>query len=291
MRMSLHTLHSEALTVVIDSAGAEMHSLKTHNGEELLWQADADVWGRHAPHLFPIVGRLNDDEVRHAGKSYPMSQHGFARDMDFQLESSSDTACTLLLSDSEESRKHFPFGFEFRVHYELEGATLRIGYDVKNTGDQPLPFSVGAHPAFNWPLTPSADRDRHSIEFEYEESADIRQLDAGLVKPDSIPTPLEGNTLKLKDDLFENDALVFDQHRSRQVTLKAEAAPSITIRFDDFPHLGIWTKPGADFICIEPWQGHASATDFSGEFADKPGIVTLDIGEQRMWWFSIEVTP
>ena len=270
--MSSHTLHSAALTVVIDSAGAEMHSLKTNKGEELLWQADANVWGRHAPHLFPIVGRLNDDEVRHEGVNYPMSQHGFARDMDFSFESASDTACTLLLTDNEETRKHFPFSFEFRVHYELQGNTLRIGYDVKNTGDKPLPFSVGAHPAFNWPITPAADRDSHSIEFEYEETADIRQLDAGLVKPEAIATPVEGSTLKLRDELFNDDALVFDKHKSRQVTLKAEGAPAITVHFDDFPHLGIWTKPGANFICIEPWQGHASATDFTGEFADKPGV-------------------
>jgi len=288
--MPTHHLISDYLSVTIDSAGAEMHSIKTSQGQELLWQADESVWGRHAPHLFPIVGRLNDDTVKHNGGSYTMTQHGFARDMEFTIESSSDNHCTLLLTENDESKQRYPFKFAFRVHYELDKNTLRIGYDVTNSGEETLPFSVGAHPAFNWPLSDDADRSQHVIEFEHEEPADIRQLDNGLLKPQGIPSPLDGKTLHLKDELFELDALIFDQHKSREVVYKADNAPTITVSFADFPHLGIWTKPGAGFVCIEPWQGHSSGTDFRGEFSDKPGSIKLQAGEQRQWWFSVKVS-
>jgi len=285
------TLKSDALTAVIHAQGAELHSLKTAEGDELIWQADPDYWARHAPHLFPIVGRLANDTLKHNGKSYSMTQHGFARDMLFEIEQSSDTECTFLLRDNETTLEKYPFHFEFRVHFLLNNNSLSISYQVTNTGDEVLPCSVGAHPAFNWPLPGNAGRDNHHIEFTETETCDINRLDAGLVKSDTFPWPwaTENNGFKLHDSLFEPDAMIFTEHYSREVTYTGEQGPAITVKFDDFPHLGIWSVPGAGFVCIEPWQGHSSAVDFEGDFSDKPGLVKIQPNENQSWTMDILV--
>lgn len=287
--MDAHTLTSDDLTAVVSADGAELHSLITHDGHELIWQADKKWWGRHAPHLFPIVGRLNDDKLVHHGQHYPMTQHGFARDMPFSFETRDQNATTLLLKDNADTRAKYPFAFELRIDFELDGNCLRIRYSISNPGTSPLPCSIGAHPAFNWPIAPNHSRDDHRIVFQQNEPAPISRLDNGLLKADEIASPVVGNELLLDDALFVDDAIIFTRHQSRQVRYQGPQGPTIRVDFEDFPHLGIWTVPGAGFVCIEPWQGHSSPVNFTGNFSEKPGAVTITPGGQQQWTMSVTV--
>lgn len=289
--MQINSLHSDVLSVTIANQGAEIQSIKDAAGNEYLWQADPSVWGRHAPHLFPVVGRLQNDTLIYKGNDYPMSQHGFARDQIFSIESHSDHECSLLLQDNDDTLKHYPFHFELRIHYSLDHNTLNITYDVSNSGTEVLPCSIGAHPAFNWPLPGNSSREQHRLVFAMKEDCTINRLDSGLIRPDAFPSPVKDHSLELEDSLFEADAMIFTKHQSRQVSLQSASRAAITINFTDFPHLGIWSKPGAGFICIEPWQGHSDPLDFHGEFSDKPGIVHIAPGQTRRWQMAISVTP
>jgi galactose mutarotase-like enzyme len=287
----LHALSSDRLLVAIGHHGAELQSLRTHDGCELLWQGDPAVWGRRSPSLFPIVGRLKDDALLHKGRRYSLSKHGFARDRDFQLESADASRAVFVLKDDTQTRAHYPFAFELRLEYALHGNGLSVTYRVRNPDTEPLYVSLGAHPAFVWPLAPGVPREAHSIVFMDEETAPIRRLNDGLIAAQPIPTPVEGRTLKLRDGLFADDALIFDRLRSRRLSYSAPGTPVIRVDFEDFPHLGIWTKPGAGYICIEPWQGYDSPEQFAGEFRDKPGVVALLGGRERSWRYSIHVDP
>ncbi|MBI2780017.1 MAG: aldose 1-epimerase family protein [Gammaproteobacteria bacterium] len=287
--MPIYTLRSDALSVAVSTQGAELQSLKTANGQELLWQADPAVWARHAPHLFPIVGRLKNDTLVHEGKSYPMTQHGFARDLPFECETASAASCTMLLKDDAETRRRYPFSFELRITHTLHGNCLEIIYALRNPASVDLLASVGTHPAFVWPLSADAERLQHKIIFDENEPAPIRRLAGGLVKPESYTTPVQGRELSLCDELFVDDVIFFDQLQSRSLRYSAPGAPTVRVDFADFPHLGIWTKPGAGFVCIEPWQGHASPQEFDGEFRDKPGVVSVTAGEERVWRYTIAV--
>lgn len=285
--MTDYTLRSPDLSVKVSAKGAELQSLKMADGLELLWQADPKVWARHAPHLFPIVGRLKNDTLRHEGKTYNMTPHGFARDLEFTCTAHSDTQCTMLLSDSEQTRARYPFAFELRITHALEGNTLIITYALRNPADTELLASVGTHPAFNWPLKPGIERSAHSMIFERDEPAPIRRVASGLIKAQSFPTPVKNRVLNLADELFVDDVVIFDKPNSRVLTYGAPGAPKIKVKFPDFPHLGIWTKPGAGFVCIEPWQGHASPEDFDGEFRAKPGVIVIAPKSERVWRYTI----
>lgn len=289
--MQIYSLRSKMLTVAISSDGAEMHSIKDAAGNEYLWQADSSVWGRHAPHLFPIVGRLQNDTLIYKGNKYPMSQHGFARDNVFALENHNDRECSLLLKDNEDTFKQYPFNFELRIHYSLDNNKLKIVYDIMNSGQEVLPCSVGAHPAFNWPLPGSPGRDQHSIVFSMKETCTMKRLDSGLIKSEAFSWPVRDQTLELEDSLFEDDAMILTEHQSRQVTLQSPGKAAVTVSFADFPHLGIWSKPAAGFVCIEPWQGHSDPLEFNGEFPDKPGVVHIAPGQSRQWEMAITITP
>ena len=287
--MSDYTLHSADLSVKLASHGAELQSLKTAAGLELLWQADPKVWARHAPHLFPIAGRLKNDTLIHEGKSYPLTSHGFARDLEFICVEQSTQHCTLLLSDSEQTRARYPFAFELRITHTLQAKTLTITYTLRNPAAQYLLASVGAHPAFMWPLQEGIARTAHTITFAHDEPAPIRRVQDSLIKTQSFPTPVQGRVLHLKDELFAEDVIIFDALKSRSLMYSAPGAPKLQFDFADFPHLGIWTKPGAGFVCIEPWQGHASPEGFTGEFRDKPGVVSIAPHAERAWRYSITV--
>ncbi|MEW6352876.1 MAG: aldose 1-epimerase family protein [Pseudomonadota bacterium] len=287
--MTDYILRSPALSVKIASRGAELQSLQTAAGRELLWQADPAVWGRHAPHLFPIVGRLKNDTLRHAGKAYPLTNHGFARDLEFTCVEQSATQCTLLLSDSEQTRARYPFAFELFITHRLDGATLVITYRLRNPAAEPLYASIGAHPAFNWPLQDGAERTAHTITFAQDEPAPIRRIRDGLIVAERFATPVQGRVLRLRDVLFVDDVVLFDALHSRSLVYSAPGAPKIHLTFPGFPHLGIWTKPGAGFVCIEPWQGHASPEEFDGEFRDKPGVIGVAPRGEQSWQYGISV--
>ena len=279
--MDRHVLSNGYLSAAVKAEGAELCSLCDAEGTEMLWQANP-VWPRHAPVLFPIVGRLAGDALHHAGKTYRLTQHGFARDRRFAWLSRSPTSCRLVLHDDGETRALYPFAFRLEVTFTLEDDALTQNFTVTNTGREVLPASIGAHPAFVWPLRPGLEQTDHQLEFEEDEPAPIRRLQDGLLKPEPDPTPITGRVLALDPSLFDADALILDQPASHSVRYGAPGAETIEISWEGFRQLGIWRRAGGDFICIEPWFGMASPVGWDDDFARKPGLMLIPPGESKV---------
>jgi galactose mutarotase-like enzyme len=283
-----HTLRSDGITAIIAPVGAELISLKNRQGMQFLWQA-GPAWPRHSPILFPIVGRLKNDALRHRGRVYPMTQHGFARDRRFGWTERGSTSCTLTLTDDAETRSRYPFAFRLAVSYTVEQAHLDVAFEVTNSGDEVLPASIGGHPAFNWPLAPGLEKEAYRLTFSDEEAESIRRLKDGLLRAKREPNPIRGKTLALAEQLFEDDAIILDRPASHAVRYAADSGPSIEVSWQGFPQLGIWSKPGTPLLCIEPWHGFASPLDFDGEFIGKPGLMLIAPGEKRILKYRIGV--
>jgi galactose mutarotase-like enzyme len=276
-----HTLRSDEITATIAAHGAELCSLQNPQGLELLWQA-GPAWPRHAPLLFPIVGRLKNDQLRHRAKAYPMTQHGFARDLRFDWTERGPASCTLTLTDNAATRTRYPFAFRLSVTYTVNGSELKVALEITNTGNEMLPASIGAHPAFNWPLLPGLAKEAYELTFSSQEPSAVRRLKDGLLRAEPEPTPIRGKTLTLSETLFHEDAIILDRPASHLVRYAAARGPSIEIGWKGFRELGIWSKPaGAPFLCIEPWHGFASPLTFDGEFADKPGVMHIAAAATR----------
>lgn len=276
------------LTARIAPLGAELLSLTDAQGREYMTDADPAFWSGHAPLLFPIVGRLKGDVLRVDGQSYPMRQHGFARRMAWEVVGMSEDAVTFCLTDTLETRAQYPFAFELAVLYAVEGNRLSTVVRVSNPGEEPLPFSFGFHPAFAWPLPEGGDKAGHSITFDQPELQDIRRLDSNGLISRTEPSHLADRTLMLDEALFAADALIWDHLASRRLAYRGPQGPWLEVAFD-LPQLGIWQKPGANFICIEPWQGTADPAGFVGDFADKPGIIHLAPGEEKRLTMDVTV--
>jgi len=288
-----HTIRSGGLSATVKAQGAEMCSLRTDAGVEFVWQA-GPAWPRHAPLLFPIVGRLANDELRHRGSTYRMTQHGFARDSRFRWAERGESRCVLVLEDNETTRALYPFAFRLTAVYTLDESGLDLSLTVANTGSETLPASVGGHPAFNWPLQPGVAKESYALTFANTESSPVRRLDGGLLRAAPEPSPIRGAALPLSDSLFVDDAIIFDRIESHSVRYAAgkgaTAGPSLKMSWQGFRELGVWSKPsGAPFLCIEPWRGHASPAGFDGEFSDKPGLMHIAPGAEERLSFRIEV--
>jgi galactose mutarotase-like enzyme len=284
-----HILKSSGIAATIKAFGAELCSLRNAEGKELLWQA-GEVWPRHSPLLFPIIGRLKNDELHHRGKTYPMTQHGVARDHRFEWLDRKTDSCKLALIDNAETRARYPFAFRLEVTCTAKDADLDIAIAVINTGNEVLPASVGGHPAFCWPLQPGLAKEDYTLTFSDDETAPIRRLEGGLVLPTPQPTPIRGKRLALSERLFDADAIILDRLASTSVRFAPDRGPSIEMSWDGFPQLGIWSKPGgAPFLCIEPWHGFASPVDFDGEFTDKPGLMHIAPAATRSLSYRIRI--
>lgn len=280
-------ISSGDLAARIDPLGAELVSLTDASGAEWMTDADPAFWTGHAPLLFPIVGRLNGDVLRVNGREYPMKQHGFARRMDWELCDAGPDAVTFQLAESGESLAQFPFRFALSARFNVVGSTLGMAVEVSNPGDVVLPFAFGFHPAFAWPLPGGGGKGGHAIIFDQEESQDILRLSEGGLVARHEPTPFAARRLVLDPALFAADALIWDQIASRRIAYRSPAGPWLEVAHN-LPMLGIWQKPGANFICIEPWAGHADPAGFAGEFVTKPGITLLPPGAART--FRMDVT-
>jgi galactose mutarotase-like enzyme len=281
-------LSSTELHAEVNPLGAQLSILRDRNGYDLLWNGDAAVWNGRAPLLFPIVGELANGRYRVGGATYRLARHGFARGKLFEVVATTVDAALFRLQADESTLPIYPFRFELDVRFAVSGATLSITTSVRNMGSESMPASFGYHPALRWPLPYGQERAGHFIEFAGPEPAPIRRLSAaGLLTPQPYPTPVSGRRLVLEDSLFQNDAVIFDQIRSRSVSYGAASGPRIQVSYPDMPSLGVWTKPGAHFICIEPWHGMADPEGFSGELAAKPGVFTLAPGAVRSLEMSI----
>ena len=282
------TLQNGTLGAAVSACGAELQRLHTAAGEELLWDGNPDVWAGRSPLLFPVVGNVKDDRVTVRGQHYPLLRHGFARTSTFELVEASSTRCTWRLRANDETRARYPFAFQLDVTYALDGARLTISATIANDGAEPMPASFGFHPAFRWPLVPGVAREDHDVRFGEPEPAPIRRLAGGLLGGPEA-TPVAGDRLALADALFQRDALIFDRLRSRRLTYGPATGRRLELEFPALPHLGIWSKPGAGFVCLEPWQGFASPVDFDGELAEKPGIVAIPPHSERLFELSVTI--
>lgn len=287
------TLRSGRLRATVKAQGAELCSLEDGGGIEFVWQAGPE-WPRHAPLLFPIVGRLANDELRHRGKTYRMTQHGFARDSRFAWAERGESRCTLVLEDREATRALYPFAFRLTATYAIDDSGLDLTLTIANTGKETLPASLGGHPAFNWPLQPELAKESYALTFAKAESSPIRRLDGGLLRAAAEPGPVKGTVLPLSEALFVDDAVIFDQIESGSVRYAAQqgasTGPWLKMSWRGFRELGVWSKPsGAPFLCIEPWRGYASPAGFDGEFTDKPGLMHIAPDAQEQLSFRIEV--
>jgi galactose mutarotase-like enzyme len=269
------SIESAELQATISSLGAELVGLRDSDGLDYLWHGDPAWWPSHAPILFPIVGEVRGNTLKVDGKRYPIGRHGFARGSTFEVVRTERARCSFQLCANDQTRAHYPFEFALDLHYEVVGRQLHVRAEVTNHGKDVMPASLGFHPGFRWPLVPGVPKEAYAISFEKLEDKPIRRLASGLLAAAPIPSPVHDKKLALTDALFINDALIFDRLNSRRVTYRASTGPSIEVRFDSMAHLGIWSKPGAGFVCIEPWQGFASPEDFDGELKDKPGMTLV----------------
>lgn len=245
---------------------------------EYIWEADPAVWGRHSPVLFPVIGKLKNNRYTHEGKSYVLNQHGFARDMDFEFVKEDETGLSCQLHSTAETKKAYPFDFSLLIHYRLRGNAVEVHYQVENKNGCIMPFSIGAHPAFalNWG---NGDRiEDYFLEFEQKETADTRHLDKNSLLSDETERVLDnGAVIPLKKNMFERDALILLDLISEKIHLCSyRHKHKVTVEFPDFPYLGIWAKPGASYVCIEPWFGYVDPARTDGVLMNKPGIIRLD---------------
>jgi galactose mutarotase-like enzyme len=273
-------LSNHSLAVTIKSQGAELTRIKSLEHEiDYLWDGDPEYWGKHAPVLFPIVGTLRDNSYLFAGQSYGMLRHGFARDRVFSALHQTDTSATLELQSDEDSLKVYPFPFRLRIHYSLEGNKLSNRYEVINTGNGPMYFSVGGHPAFHVPLQEGLAYTDYYLEFDQPETAPRWTLLDNLIHTHPQPFLENESIIPLSHELFASDAIVLKHLKSKTVSLKSKASPhGLTMRIDEFPYLGIWAAPEAPFVCLEPWQGIADSVYHNQQLETKEGIVALEPG-------------
>jgi galactose mutarotase-like enzyme len=268
-------LSSKDLTARISPLGAQLSELRDSAGRDLLWNGDPAVWSGRSPVLFPIVGALAGGAYRIGQGTYVLSRHGFARGKRFEVVEANTAAALLRLDADASTHAIYPFEFQLDLQYEITGASLAVTALVRNNGGTDMPASFGFHPAFRWPLPFGRPRASHFIEFETDEPAPIRRLNAqGLLTRTRHPTPIQARRLMLDDSLFKDDALILDEVRSHSVTYGAEEGPRIRVSYPETPYLGIWSKPG-NFICIEPWHGIADPEGFTGDFIEKPGVFNV----------------
>jgi galactose mutarotase-like enzyme len=280
-------IESEGLSAAINPLGAELSSLRDGDSRELMHDGDPAWWASRAPLLFPIVGGLVNDHYRLNGQDYALQRHGFARRRTFALIGQDADRALFRLTDDDATRAVYPFAFSFDADYRIEGTALTMTLTATNRGEADMPASLGYHPAFAWPLPYGAPREAHEILFDEAEPDSLCLLGDGLIVSEDRPSPVEGCTLRLQDDLFEQDALIWKSLRSRGCLYGADGTPQLRIDWSDMPSLGIWSKPGAPYICIEPWDGHADPAGFSGEIWDKPGIRRIAPGAPLSHWMRV----
>lgn len=282
------TLRSPLLEARIDPKGAQLSSLRDAQGRDFLWHGDPAIWAGRAPILFPVVGALNGGHFRLGSRHFPLARHGFARGSDFEVVNATPTAAVLRLTSSPNTLALYPFAFELDIEYRIDGSTLSVMASIRNEGSERMPASLGYHPGFLWPLPSGQPRAAHCIEFEHEEPAPIRRIDAqGLLLPQSQATPIAGRKLMLTDDLFQRDVIILDRFTSRRVLYGADSGPRIELAFPEARYLGIWTRPGAPFVCIEPWQGITDPAGFDGDLFQKPGILVVEPGATHAFGMTI----
>lgn len=270
--MALFQISNDKITIQVDSLGAELKSLKSlPDHREYMWHGDSAYWGRTSPVLFPIVGGLKDGTYRVDGREYKMGQHGFARDMEFQLKSQVASEIWFTLSSNEETLQKYPYPFLLEIGYELAGAAVVVKWRVASQSGEPVWFSIGGHPGFLCPIDPGTDQTQYKLLFDVKDQIISTFIEGGLAGKEKKTYELRDGALAVTADLFDNDALVIEGNQAHSVALaRPDGTPYLTVDFDA-PLFGIWSPPKkkAPFICIEPWYGRCDSVDFTGNFEER----------------------
>ncbi|WP_102408742.1 aldose 1-epimerase family protein [Parabacteroides bouchesdurhonensis] len=289
----MKTLSNEHLIIKVAGHGAELSSIVSKaTGKEYLWQADPAFWKRHSPVLFPIVGGVWNNEYRHQGTAYTLTQHGFARDNDFTLVSESDTKIWFRLESNDATLKVYPFPFVLKIGYKLHGKNIDVMWSVKNTGKDDMYFQIGAHPAFYYPGYNPDEKERGYFAFDKKDGLEyILISEKGCVSLDTFSLDLEDGLLPVDVHTFDKDALIFQNSQLKKVALlDKNKNPYITLHFTA-PVVGLWSPPAknAPFVCIEPWYGRCDRAHYDGEFKDKDWMQHLASGKTFDAFYTIEI--
>lgn len=278
-------LNNGIISAEIVNKGAELKSA-VKNGYEYMWCGDEKYWARTAPVLFPFVGGLKNKCYKYEGKSYPMGQHGFARDCEFVLKESSSDSATFVLSSTEETYEKYPFEFIFTVKYTLLENTIKIDWMVENKNDKIMYFSIGGHPGFNL-----KEGDNY---FKFDTDGDLTYNlidETGFFDKNNVHTLENNGLVKIYHEMFDNDALMFENGQIKEVALcGSDKEPYLKVKFDT-EIVGLWApvKKKAPFLCIEPWYGRCDSNDFNGEISEKDHILSLEAGKTFTASYEIEL--
>ncbi|WP_438966504.1 aldose 1-epimerase family protein [Flavobacterium sp.] len=264
--------------------GAELESF-TKDNTNYIWSVDEQFWNKTSPVLFPIVGGLKNNSYEIDGNEYELPRHGFARNFNFKVIETTENSVTFSLKENETTLQVYPFEFELQLKYVLNENKLSLIYSVENNSKNIMPFNIGAHPAFSIP----SNFNEYSLHFNKEEKLLSHQLENDLFSGKTIGIQSKNQQLALNYTLFDKDALVFKNIESKEFELHFNNKPYIKISFSDFKHLGIWTKPNAPFLCIEPWMGYADKSNSNGKLFEKESIQTINPNEKLSCEFSIEI--
>ncbi|MFE3838102.1 aldose 1-epimerase family protein [Pseudogemmobacter sonorensis] len=279
---------NDHLSATVSALGAEMQTLELADGTPLLWHGDPAWWGGRSPILFPIVGRAPLDRIALDGVEAPMAQHGFARRRTFRLEEAGPTFCRHVLTSDSDTLGVYPRAFRLSVSHSLMGTELTVRAEVTNDDDRPMPFGLGFHPAFLWPL-PGQEDLPHVVRLDNGAEPMMARVEDGLLLPGRQPSPFTEGWLAITPDLFESDAAIFPEDAGEQLSYGVAGGRELHFRFHNLPNLALWQKPGAPFLCIEPWHGMAALKGAGPEIAERPFSVTLAPGHSRAFAFSVRV--
>ncbi len=277
------TLKNEHLTIGINPFGAELSSIVDASGREYMWQGDPAYWTGRAPILFPITGRLMSDSYVYGGEKYYLQQHGFSRKNAFNLVSANDSEAVFSLAATDDTKRVYPFDFLLTAAYRLEGKTLTVTNIVRNTGNDTMYFSIGAHPAFQIAL---GDR----VEFSETETFVTKLFGENSLPVGEKIFAENTNSITITPHIFDGDALFFENIKSTSATVISQKDGALLkMSFEKAPFVGLWAKPGAPYVCIEPWQGMFDTPHVSGKLEEKPYIMTLEPNAEYVFAYTVEI--
>lgn len=277
-------IKNDFLEATFNTLGAELISLES-KGKEYIWEGNPEFWDKQSPILFPTIGSLKDDTYFYKEKKYHLPRHGFAREKEFQIIEQTADRIIFSLKEDSETLKVYPFHFKLQIEYRLLKNQLEVRYEVQNTSDDTMFFSIGGHPGFAL----SENFEDYSLAFETDDELKFSLLENHLLSAETQILEVKNKHLPLNYELFEKDALVFKNHKIHSVTIQENGKDFIKVEFKNFSDLGIWTKVNAPFICIEPWFGHADEVNTNQELEEKAGIQVLEVGKKFESMYGIEV--
>ncbi|APY12646.1 aldose epimerase [Seonamhaeicola sp. S2-3] len=290
----MYSIENNKLKVAIKKTGAELCKITSvKNNTEFMWDGNPDIWNGTAPNLFPIIGALKENSYTYENKIYTLPKHGFVRHSeDIELFEETKNSLTFKLSYNDDLLKIYPFKFEFYITFKLTNNTLEVLHTVKNIDNKALYFSIGGHPAFKCPVFENEIYEDYTLEFEHIENSNTHLINMqnGLISCKTKPVFNNTSSLPLKHSLFNEDALVFKDLKSRKVTLKSDLNGDIlTVSYPNFNYLGIWAKPNGDYVCIEPWLGIADYENTNQNIKTKDGIIKLEANKTFHASYFIEI--